>query len=359
MNNLNTKFDFDDILIVPSKISDITSRYKDIALPEILPLFTAPMDTVVNLNNIDDYIDNGIMVCLPRTIKIDEFNEFLFTCRNRNKYNNVFLSFGFDDLDEFFENEWMFQQKLHRGFHMLIDVANAHMLKVVNYVNRLTKIRPDIIIMIGNIGNPETYLYYAENTDVQMIRCGIGNGNACLSTKNSGIGYPIASLIHEIRGIKDKFENENKQIAPMIIADGGMKNYSDIIKSFYLGADMVMVGSIFNKSIESSGENYFYGLKINVKLAKFLYRKGFKIVKHFRGMSTKSAQKAMGKTVLKTSEGVVRYVPVEYSIYGWIENFKHYLRNSMSYSNSHNLDEFIGNNNFIEITKHSYDRFNK
>ena len=173
------KFDFDDILIVPSKISDITSRYKDITLPEILPLFTAPMDTVVNLNNIDDYIDNGIMVCLPRTIKIDEFNEFLFTCRNRNKYDNVFLSFGFDDLDEFFENEWMFQQKLHRGFHILIDVANAHMLKVVDYVNRLTKIRPDIIIMIGNIANPETYLYYAENTDVQMIRCGIGNGNGC------------------------------------------------------------------------------------------------------------------------------------------------------------------------------------
>ena len=76
-------------------------------------------------------------------------------------------------------------------------------------------------------------------------------------------------------------------------------------------------------------------------------------------MSTKGAQKAMGKTVLKTSEGVVRYIPDEYSIYGWIENFKHYLRNSMSYSDSHNLDEFIGNNNFIEITKHSYDRFNK
>ena len=165
-------------------------------------------------------------------------------------------------------------------------------------------------------------------------------------------------LIDDIYFAKPHHDGSYTKFAK-IVADGGMKNYSDIIKSFYLGADMVMVGSIFNKSIESSGENYFYGLKINVKLAKFLYRKGFKIVKHFRGMSTKSAQKAMGKTVLKTSEGVVRYVPVEYSIYGWIENFKHYLRNSMSYSNSHNLDEFIGNNNFIEITKHSYDRFNK
>jgi hypothetical protein len=38
------KFDFDDILIVPDVRSGITSRYKDIELPKVLPLFTAPID---------------------------------------------------------------------------------------------------------------------------------------------------------------------------------------------------------------------------------------------------------------------------------------------------------------------------
>ena len=47
------KFDFNDILIKPSKVSDIESRkginpfYKG-----FLPLITAPMDTVINKNNI-------------------------------------------------------------------------------------------------------------------------------------------------------------------------------------------------------------------------------------------------------------------------------------------------------------------
>ena len=69
------KFDFDDILIVPETSTDITSRYKDITLPKILPLFTAPMDTVVDLTNIDEFINNGITVVLPRTVRYLNFLE--------------------------------------------------------------------------------------------------------------------------------------------------------------------------------------------------------------------------------------------------------------------------------------------
>ena len=67
----------------------------------------------------------------------------------------------------------------------------------------------------------------------------------------------------------------------------------------------------------------------------------------------------MGKIDIKTSEGVVRFRPVEYSLNSWIENFKHYLFSAMSYSNASTLDDFIGNVNFCQITKNAYDRFNK
>ena len=138
-----------------------------------------------------------------------------------------------------------------------------------------------------------------------------------------------------------------------------MKNYSDIIKALALGADYIAIGSIFNKAIESCGDNYLYGIKINKALANYFFDKGYPIKKYFRGMSTKEAQKAMGKTNLKTSEGVIRYRIAEYHLSSWIENFEHYLRNAMSYSGAKTLNDFIGNVDFCQITKNSYDRFIK
>ena len=76
-------------------------------------------------------------------------------------------------------------------------------------------------------------------------------------------------------------------------------------------------------------------------------------------MSTKGAQKAMGKTSFKTSEGVVRFRRVEYRLSGWVENFEHYLRNAMSYSNTKSLRNFIGKVGICQITTRAYDRFNK
>jgi len=363
MKTVKLQFDFDDILIVPSKKTNITSRYKDITLPEQLPLFTAPMDTVVNANNMFTFLENGIGVTLPRTVKRDEYHMLP---------NSVFISVGFEDLDFFYKQNF---KAFNAGQHILIDVANGHMQKVVDYARELKRLRPDVKIMVGNIANPETYWWYAENDCADYIRIGIGNGNGCLTTKQSGIGHPMASLIREVYEQKLKFIKHNnidlrkndykpiptepERLIPAIVADGGMKDFSDIIKSLALGADYVMIGSIFNKALESAAPNYFHGVRVNKKLANYLFDKGYPIKKYFRGMSTKEAQKAMGKTSFKTSEGVIRFRQVEYHLEGWVENFEHYLRNAMSYENAKTLDKFIGKVEICQISKNAYDRFNK
>ena len=176
----------------------------------------------------------------------------------------------------------------------------------------------------------------------------------CLTTTMTGIHYPLGSLLMECNYIKQKYDNPTK-----IVADGGMKNYSDIVKALALGADYVMLGSIFNKALESCGNNYLYNIKINKNTAKRLFHLGFPVKKYFRGMSTKEAQKAMGKSNLKTSEGVVRYRKIEYLLNTWVENFEHYLRNAMSYSNAKTLDDFIGKAEISIITENAYKRFNK
>ena len=71
------QIDFNDILIVPEINTDIASRYNDIKLPSKLPLFTAPMDTVVDLTNMDEFIEAGINIVLPRTINYDVFKTYL------------------------------------------------------------------------------------------------------------------------------------------------------------------------------------------------------------------------------------------------------------------------------------------
>jgi hypothetical protein len=75
-------------------------------------------------------------------------------------------------------------------------------------------------------------------------------------------------------------------------------------------------------------------------------------------MSTKEVQRKWGKKKLTTSEGIVKYNKVEYTLESWIDNFKDYLKSAMSYTNSKTLEEFK-ESEFIFITENSLKRFNK
>jgi len=351
------KFDYNNILIVPKVNTDIESRYKNIVLPNMLPLFTAPMDTVVDLSNKDEFLKNRIQVVLPRTVSYGQFlaNEIL---NGKTTDNGVFVSLGLDDMGRHHRNNF---KDFHKGAHILIDVANGHMQKIIDIARELRRLRPDIILMVGNIANPQTYAWYAKNNCADYIRVGIGNGGGCLTTKQSGVGYPNASLIQETYQVKQDYikANPNATRIPAIVADGRMQDYVDVIKALALGADYVMMGSIFNKAFESCADNYVFKIKVSQKTAELCFKMKIPVIKHFRGMSTKEAQIAMGKTRLKTSEGVIRYRKVEYHLQGWVENFEHYLRNAMSFSGAKKLEDFIGKADIRQITKESYDRFNK
>jgi len=167
-----------------------------------------------------------------------------------------------------------------------------------------------------------------------------------------------------------------------IVADGGFKKYADVIKALALGADYVMLGSIFNKSFESAGEmaidyngnivsvdeyiKSYYSVYSYVTPPKSLVKDELltmmdhgHLYKKFRGMSTKDAQRAMGNTTLKTSEGISKYQKVEYTLSGWVDNFEHYLRSAMSYTDCYSLSDFIGKVKYNLITNNAYNRYNK
>jgi GMP reductase len=338
---MDSKFDWNDITIVPEILSIISSRSEiDIFRDGKLPLFTAPMDTVVDINNIKDFEKNKINICLPRNVKYDDL-----------KNNDYFYSYGLDEIIELFENG----SKLPK--RVLIDVANGHMFKLWQISKKIKqKFGDDIELMVGNIANPDTYRKYCE-IGVDYIRVGIGGGSACTTSANVAVHYPMASLISECYEISKEFDNPTK-----IIADGGFKNYSDILKALALGASYVMVGGMFNKALESCSKTFIKSTSDvykEVDNALELYVEGVTLYKYYRGMSTKEVQRDWNRAELKTGEGISKYNLVEYTLHGWCENFSDYLKSVMSYTNSLTLLEYTGETKYVKISHSAFNRFNK
>jgi IMP dehydrogenase/GMP reductase len=349
MNEIfETLHDFDDLLIEPAILSKIKSRSEinTRTIMGTLPIMTAPMDTVINQDNFHHFENGGIIPVLPRIVSPDE--SWVDTRR--------FLSYSIQDFQSIFMNK---RVRVGSGDRIcaLIDVANGHMTDLYELCEKAKKMYGyDMLLMVGNVANPKTFLEYCK-IGVDMVRIGIGNGGGCLTTVQTGVGYPMASLIEECNDIRKHGEFRTE-----IVADGGFKKYADIIKALGLGADYVMLGSILNKCLESAGETVNeQGEVINQygEDAKKRFNADIPLYKTFRGMSTKEVQKAWGKEELTTSEGVVRKNKVEYTLNGWIQNFDAYLRSAMSYTGKKELHQFIGGVNFNFITEKSFRRFDK
>lgn len=346
---------YSDICIEPGVISEIRHR-KDCKVKDdngFLPLFTAPMDSVIGVKNMDQYKRNGIIPILPRTVPFKEGLD------NRIDFarGGFWIAVGLGEFNELLDNYDI------TGWKILIDIANGHMKELYTTVEKAKK-RFNFTVMVGNIANPET-IRYAEDAGADYIRCGIGSGRGCITSSNTAIHYPMASLINEAYEIKSR---ENLKIN--IVADGGIRGYDDVIKALEIGADYVMIGSVFTKMLESSapvftkvGENYILldnTKGISYQSGKFYWHdREIELYKTFYGMASKSGQIAMGKKDLTTSEGIKITLPVEYTMEAWAENFIDYLRSSMSYLGVKDIKNIQGSGTIVRITEGTRERVNQ
>lgn len=349
-------FDFNDITIVPHTTTDIISRSECHSYDStgFLPLYTAPMTSVIDETNAQYFEQAHIHTVLPRTVPFE--TRILYSEQH-------YSAFGLQEIESIIAEHTSYPNIRY----VLIDIANGHMQKMVDLIKKLKTIYGSTLhIMAGNIANPETYTVLAQ-AGCSAVRVGIGGGNACSTSANAAVHYPYGSLIVGCREQK-----ERHGLTTDIIADGGMKWFSDIIKALALGADAVMIGSLLNKALESAGkttvlqwdgtdERYTAGDIVDQfdPVVANDFKQGLKLVKEYYGMSTKRAQKEMGKTDLKTSEGIIKTQSVEYTLAQWTENFHDYLTSTMSYSNARTLPEFIGKANYCLITTHAFNRFHK
>jgi hypothetical protein len=195
------------------------------------------------------------------------------------------------------------------------------------------------------------------------------------------------------------------------VADGGIRNYDHVIKALALGADYVMIGSLFAQCIESAG--YKTNMNIHqttpIEFPILRYKDFYKddngnwwghytddFIKHllkawkqnindtveiygeqdnkvfkakekynnrlndlvsdkyiglinvkFFGMASADGQKSIDGKKKKTAEGITKWLPVKYTLTGWVENMISYLRSAMSYTDCKTLKEFIGKPDLI------------
>jgi len=261
---LETKgYAYNDLTLVPKTISRVSSRSQcDTFIDGKLPIFTAPMASVVSNKNYKEFINNNIMPIIPRNIDLNirkEMMEYSWVALSLNEFKELFIN-------KYFINKYN-EIKTNNTYHICVDIANGHMeslYKICSLAKYYAlKHNYILVIMTGNIANPDTYKWICEfnyKNDykiIDYIRVGIGGGSGCITTSNVSAHYPQASLINECYKYKKYYLNYTyKDVCPKIVADGGIRNYDHVIKALALGADYVMIGSLFAQCIESAGEKY-------------------------------------------------------------------------------------------------------
>ena len=368
------KYSYNDIAIVPAIKSNVEHRSECNPFLEqggktYLPIFTAPMSTVVNTENFNLFEENHIMPILPRNIDIETRIEYL----KMGKWVAVGLE-EFEDL--FLNNDWDIEK--YPNVNVLIDVANGHMTKLHGLIYDAKvkyKWSYRFKIMAGNIANPMTY-YELAKVGCDYVRVSIGSGAGCITSTQTGIHYPIVSLIEEIYEIRKKLERVG-ELTPMIIADGGIRDYNDVLKALAMGANYVMIGGLFSKLVESAAPTFYYdkdGVSIH-EINPFehkidAYPDGTfdideeyvidNLHKIFYGMASRRGQEDIQGKKTKTSEGVQKVFKCTTNIRKWSENMIAYIQSAMSYTSCLYIGDFNPENvDCIVISNQTKESINK
>ena len=380
-------YELSDVNIVQADISFINHRAECnpyIKFPnmdnDFYPVIVSPMGAVTNEHNYKTWLNEKFMCVVPRTVDVEKRLEIMY---------EAFASFSLSEAEDILR----FVDLKGKTAYVCIDIAHGTMNRLYEVCKYLKHhYGQQMIIMTGNVANPNAYVYYA-NAGIDYLRACIGTGSRCTTSANVGVHYPTATLLDELRMEKEKWEIEFGKPSPTkIIADGGIANFDDIQKCLALGADLVMSGSIFAKSWEACGNiGYMHPDNLNMtdaipekvyfdkiiglekalkdmlqdydkydgraqqllqeeiaqvteSLSKMKKRKPYR---EYMGMSTKKMQLATGGSGKTTAEGISRPIPVEYNINKWADNMKSFLVSVMSYTDSKTLEELARNSELI------------
>ena len=321
---------FDDITIVP-KYSDISSRKECSVLASIgrkrlsIPIISSPMDTVTGVEMAVAMKNMGGAGVIHRFMSVLEQCEAAESAMDRAVGDGVNGAIGvaIGVTGDFLKRaEYMGS---YVDF-LMIDVAHGHHILVKEAVKKIRAILPEVYIVAGAVSTREGALFLAE-CDIDCIKVGQGNGSLCETRIRTGCGVPQVTAIME-----------SIEAPEPIIADGGIRTPGDFAKAIALGADMVMIGSLFSGTKEAPG--------IIKKIGKWPNEQLFKEYRGSASLSSKLDRGEEGKNV----EGNAKLVPYKGKVKRIVSDLMDGLRSSMSYVGAKTVSDYWDKVEIMEVT---------
>ncbi len=251
MNNFvkTVSYDFDDVHIITDKIGIVSSRNE--VKFDNNRIIVAPMSAIQNANFNNECIANGVSMpvhrfCSPQE-QLELMQAAIASIQLYNSRSHLWLSVGLRDWKERFD----LCKKLLvlRPFEIMLDVAYCYTEDCIEEIKKIKKYT-SLNVATGNVHTGKAFTEIRKHSN--MIRCGIGAGEACLTTPNTGIGRGQLSVVLDCR----QWTMEDG-----LISDGGIRKPGDVAKAFGAGANYVMIGGMFKNAVESEAfkTGVFYG----------------------------------------------------------------------------------------------------
>ncbi len=221
---------------------------------------------------------------------------------------------------------------------LCLDSSHGHSRGVLDAVERVRARWPEMPLIVGNIATAEAVRDLV-SLGVDAVKVGIGPGSICTTRIVTGAGMPQITAVAECA-------REAHEHGVPVIADGGIRFSGDISKAIAVGADVVMIGSLFAGVEESPGEQILYQGRT---------------FKAYRGMGSIGAMKDAdgsrdryfqeGADVAKlVPEGIEGMVPFKGPLSGQLTQLVGGLRAGMGLAGCASIEELQKNARLVRIT---------
>jgi IMP dehydrogenase len=205
-----------------------------------------------------------------------------------------------------------------------IDIAHGDSKLCLDMVRFVKDHCPEALVIAGNIATgAAARRLWAAGADV--VKSSVGGGSICLTRIETGNGVPLFSALQDIAAERVKLRTESVPGLMGIIADGGIRNSGDCVKSLCF-ADMVMCGNMFAGCEETPGESQVIdGITYKAYHGSSTHKSD-----HIEGVKALVKSKGKFKTLVKTAmEGI---------------------RSGCSYQGVNSILELQDNPEFVRIT---------